>query len=425
MALIKRGKTWHTHFFVDGQRFRQSLQTSDWREAQKREKQLMAQASQGRLAPLNHQFSKLTFEEAGAKNLAERIAHLAPRSVQTERERLRPLCAAFGPIKVTRISVEMVRTYMAERKASNVANKTINLELGVLRCVMKRAKLWHLYADEIKPLPVHTQIGRAMTLEEKLRLAKTAAMKPEWQNARLAMVLALNTTMRACEIKALRWYDVDFLAGTVTIRKSKTEAGHRMIPLNEDALCAMRELYRRASAIGGTHPDHYVFPACENGHFNPTTPQKSWRSAWRSLRKAAGVIALRFHDLRHHAITELAESQASDATIMAIAGHVSRQMLEHYSHVRLELKRKALDGLSTARSSSEGKRIGYDTNCDTTSPLRMIDHDVTYGEDWSGREDLNLRPPGPEDWAHEESITCDRVLWRMIECHRSLVQQAF
>jgi integrase len=96
----------------------------------------------------------------------------------------------------------------------------------------------------------------------------------------------------------------------------------------------MRELYRRASAIGGAQPDHYVFPACENGHFDPTTPQKSWRSAWRSLRKAAGIATLRFHDLRHHAITELAESQASDATIMAIAGHVSREMLEHYSHVR-------------------------------------------------------------------------------------------
>jgi integrase len=69
-----------------------------------------------------------------------------------------------------------------------------------------------------------------MTLDEKLRLAKTAAMKPEWQNARLAMVLALNTTMRACEIKSLRWHDVDFLAETVTIRRSKTQAGQRVVP---------------------------------------------------------------------------------------------------------------------------------------------------------------------------------------------------
>jgi integrase len=275
MALVKRGKTWHTHFFVDGQRFRQSLETSDWREAQKKEKQLVAQASQGKLAPLSHQFSKFTFKEAADKNLAERIAHLAPRSVQTERERLRPLCAVFGSIKVHRITVEMVRTYAADRKAANVANKTINLEIGVLRGVIKRAKLWHLFADEIKPLPVRTQIGRAMTLDERLRLAKTAEMKPEWQNARLAMVLALNTTMRSCEIKAIRWRDVDFLARTITIRRSKTEAGQRMIPLNQDALSAMRELYCRASALGGTHPEHYLFPACENGRCDPMSPRRA------------------------------------------------------------------------------------------------------------------------------------------------------
>ena len=399
MSLVKRGKTWHTHFFVDGQRFRQSLETSDWREAQKREKQLVAKASQGKLAPLTQQFSKLIFGEAADKNLAERVAHLAPRSVQTERERLKPLCAVFRSIKVHRITVEMVRAYMADRKAANVANKTINLELGVLRGVLKRAKLWHLFADEIKPLPVHTQIGRAMTLDEKLRLAKTAQMRPDWQSARLAIVMALNTTMRACEIKALRWYDVDFLAGTVTVRRSKTQAGQRIIPLNEDALGAMRELYGRASAIGGTDPDHYVFPACENGHFDPTGPQRSWRSAWRSLRKAAGIASLRFHDLRHHAITELAESQASDATIMAIAGHVSRQMLEHYSHVRLDLKRKALDGLATRRSNSEGKATSYDTTHDTRPPVAESDHGISYGKNWSGREDLNLRPPGPEPGA--------------------------
>ena len=57
------------------------------------------------------------------------------------------------------------------------------------------------------------------------------------------------------------------------------------------------------------------------------------------------MAGLRFHDLRHHAVTELAESQTSDETIMSIAGHVSRKMLNHYSHIRLAAKRKALDQL--------------------------------------------------------------------------------
>ena len=54
---------------------------------------------------------------------------------------------------------------------------------------------------------------------------------------------------------------------------------------------------------------------------------------------------MRFHDLRHCCITKLAESQASEQTIMAIAGHLSRAMVEHYSHIRMSAKRTALDSI--------------------------------------------------------------------------------
>ena len=56
---------------------------------------------------------------------------------------------------------------------------------------------------------------------------------------------------------------------------------------------------------------------------------------------------MRFHDLRHQAITEMAEAGASDATMMALAGHMSRRMLEHHSHVRMAAKRTALDKLES------------------------------------------------------------------------------
>jgi len=84
---------------------------------------------------------------------------------------------------------------------------------------------------------------------------------------------------------------------------------------------------------------------------DPTKPMRTWRTAWRALTKSAGLSAFRFHDLRHHAITELAESRASDQTIMAIAGHLSARMLNHYSHVRLDIRRAALDTLSARRTS--------------------------------------------------------------------------
>jgi integrase len=53
-----------------------------------------------------------------------------------------------------------------------------------------------------------------------------------------------------------------------------------------------------------------------------------------------------FHDLRHQYITELLEAGAPEAAVLSIAGHVSRKMMEHYSHIRMEAKRKAIEGLT-------------------------------------------------------------------------------
>ena len=57
---------------------------------------------------------------------------------------------------------------------------------------------------------------------------------------------------------------------------------------------------------------------------------RGWKGALVARQSAAApLMGLRFHDLRHQAITELAEAGASDATMMAVASHMSRRMLEH------------------------------------------------------------------------------------------------
>jgi integrase len=68
------------------------------------------------------------------------------------------------------------------------------------------------------------------------------------------------------------------------------------------------------------------------------------KTSWNNVRKKAGVTG-RWHDNRHTLITDLAESGAGDETIRDIAGHVSKQMLKHYSHIRMEAKRKALESI--------------------------------------------------------------------------------
>jgi integrase len=63
------------------------------------------------------------------------------------------------------------------------------------------------------------------------------------------------------------------------------------------------------------------------------------------VTRQAGLQGLRFHDLRHTAITELAEMGVADHVLESITGHLSRRMLEHYSHIRIDAKRQALDAL--------------------------------------------------------------------------------
>jgi integrase len=170
------------------------------------------------------------------------------------------------------------------------------------------------------------------------------------------VLLALNTGLRASEIRGLRWGQVDLLGHTLTVGKSKTAAGTgRLIPLNARGLATLahwRGLFPEAQ------PEHYVFPHEKYGlagndrqpcawEVDPTQPMHRWKVAWEAARKRAKV-SCRFHDLRHTFISRLAESQASDSTIMALAGHVSRAMMERYSHICMEAKRRAVDTLSGA-----------------------------------------------------------------------------
>jgi integrase len=374
MALVKRGKTWHTDFVVNGQRFRQSLGTKDWREAQAKEKQLIADASEGKLTHNSATLARQPFGQAADDYLSARQLELAPASRAKEKQLLVQLREYFKQEPLKAITAKRITEYRVWRAEQKVGPATLNAEIGILRRILKRAKLWARVADDIRPLKEPSTIGRALTEQEQQRLLQMAVTRPEWETAYLAAVLCLNTTARSCELKGLRWGDVDLFSSILTFRKSKTTAGERVVPLTDVASSALARLRRRAESFGPVEPSHYVFAAFTPkftfsgkkvvGYavtgWDPTRHVGGWRSAWRTLTKKAGLRGFRFHDMRHCAITQLAEGGASDATIMSVAGHVSKRMLERYSHVRMEAKRKALEALAAST-----KRAGYDTSHDT------------------------------------------------------------
>jgi integrase len=159
-------------------------------------------------------------------------------------------------------------------------------------------------------------------------------------------MLALNAGMRDAEIRSLQWARMDLAKGYLTVGASKTEAGEgRTIPLNSALLDAMVEYSKwYIKRFGTIQPEWYVFPFGKPRPNDPTRPMVTLKTSWNNVRNKAKVHG-RWHDNRHTLITDLAESGAGDETIRDIAGHVSRQMLKHYSHIRMEAKRRALESI--------------------------------------------------------------------------------
>ena len=394
--IYKRGKWYWMDVAVNDIRYREPLNTKNWQEAKTREKERLLEIAQGKVGTKGPS-AKQTFSTAADAYIEERAIHSAEKTCRTDGERSKALRNVFGDLPLRKIPSKLILDYQKERREAGVSGRTINLEVGLLRRILKKNKQWSRLADDVRMLPERPKEARVLTQDQKQKLLEIARTKDDWQVAYCAAVLALNTTCRSCELRGLRWNAVDWTAITVTIRRqsTKTEAGARVIPLNADALVALMELRDRAEKLGSRDPEHFVLPSCEHGHFDPTRPMKNWRTAWRSLTRAVscpscGTIqrpaavcknqechadikdlkspfhGLRFHDLRHQAITELAESGLSDQTIMSIAGHVSRQMLDHYSHIRLDAKRQAVEALQTGSLTNTTREVETVTSQSTS-----------------------------------------------------------
>jgi integrase len=353
---------WWCDFTVDGKRYRFSTDTTNKNDATKLAKKKEAQASEGKLSASSESFARLTFSEAADKYLISRKLELQASSLAKEKQLTVKLKEYFGFTRLNRITSENILAYREQRGAGP---SIINMEVGLLRRVMKRGKCWAIVAEDIKPLKEPQTIGRALTTVQKTRLIETAATRPEWETAYLASVIALATTMRGCEVKRLRWQDVE-LSGdpaTLTIHKSKTSAGERTLPLTREAGEAFIKLRARSQTFGPVEPEHFIFArfrfvARFDGRqiverrvmeFDPTQPVKSWKKAWRKLTIKAGLPGLRFHDCRHSAITALLTNPSvSIQTAKSIAGHIDQRMIDRYAHIHLDAKRNAVEiALST------------------------------------------------------------------------------
>lgn len=313
----------------------------------------------------------MPFEQAAQDWLAdEEIYHAdKPKTMKSYRDYVKRLQEAFGGIAIGDIHIGHIKEYQRARK-KNYHARSINNDISLLSRILAKTGLWKPLADLYRPLPVPKWTPpRVLTEKEEQHLFELASKNPDYELAYWVASLTNNTSASGSELRGLKRKNVDMDAHPpilyVPSDKVKNEYRARVIPLNERGAKQMQRILDRAhDDCGSSQPEHYVFPlrvrSGKHPIYDPTRPasESFLRKQWDKMRQEAGFPWLRPHDLRHQIITKLLENGIPEQTVMSIAGHVSREMLEHYSHQRVDAKMRALDIIDPdKRRNPQSERI--------------------------------------------------------------------
>ncbi|HEY4739906.1 MAG TPA: hypothetical protein VIH76_04860 [Candidatus Acidoferrales bacterium] len=197
MSLYRRGDVWWYKFRFAGQVIRESSKSKSRTLAREAERARRHQLEDGYNGIIRREKAQ-TFPIAAKRWLDSRMAHVAPRTVDLYELATEHLKKHFGTLLLSDISAADIASYQGKRTAAKAAGRTVNLEIAVLRAIMKKSKLWGAVSDDVQFMKERRDVGRAINPEQETALLKVTS-EPRRSDSALypIVVLALNTAMRS------------------------------------------------------------------------------------------------------------------------------------------------------------------------------------------------------------------------------------
>ncbi len=257
------------------------------------------------------------------KDIIERYIQevtLKTRSMKEDRYRLGAMMRHWiGDLTMIQLTPAKVAQYRDERLKKVSAGAVIR-ELAYISSIINHSRReWGINMTNpvpfVKKPPSPQGRNRILTNDELERLFK--ACIPRVKNGNIWVLpivkFALASAMRRGEILGLHWHEVDFEKRTAHILLTKNGTS-RTVPLSSEALAILKSLPRSL--------DGRVFPI--------NAPNLSLH--FEKARTKAKLDDFHFHDLRHMAITRMAEKLPNVIELSAVSGHKSLAMLKRYYH---------------------------------------------------------------------------------------------
>ncbi len=275
------------------------------------------------------------FETFGA-DFIERYSKPNKRSWDRDELSFDNLKRFFKGKVLTAITPEAIEGFKAKRR-TEVSDSTTNRELAFLKTLFTKAVEWGKIekspAARVKKFREPASRERILTADETRRLLQAASSElcP-------VLITALGTGMRRGEILSLKWTDLDLVRGIIHVRTSKS-GKPRQVPMSGAVAAALGPLPHRGEHVfhnpeTGTHVldvKTAFHAACGRAKKDPND------------KKDPGITGVRFHDLRHTALTWMLQSGADIVSVSKIAGHASIIMTQRYCHASPEMQRLAVN----------------------------------------------------------------------------------
>jgi integrase len=269
-----------------------------------------------------HQAQKTTFGELIERYLKEVTPNLRGAEADTIRLRaiLRKPIAKLNTLALTSTCIAKYR----DQRLQEVSAGTVIRELAYFSSIINHARReWEINIPNpvllVRKPPSPQGRNRILTYDEEQRLLHACEPKANRNiYTKPFTILALETAMRRGEILGLRWENINFIKRTAHLPITKNGES-RVVPLSIKAIETLQALPR--SIDGRVLP--IKFAALE--------------ANFKRARERAELDDLRIHDLRHTAITRLAEKLTNILELSAVTGHKSLAMLKRYYHPSAEL----------------------------------------------------------------------------------------
>jgi len=242
-----------------------------------------------------------------------------------ERSRLKILKKYFNNAAINLINPNRISLFVDLRLSQGLSSATVIKDINTLSKLLKIAQRdWNIYLPS-NPIK---HIGKLKQSPSRVRrLSKDEEyilMNRSKSNLRSIIIFAIETGMRLGEILSLKWSDIN---NNFAVLEKTKNGDVRYVPMSKIANQILTRIQKNEN-------DDRIF------YFWKTV--SGFESSWQRFKKREGLVDLRFHDLRHEAISRMFEKGMSHMEVSAISGHKSLLVLRKYTHLNIEYLRDKL-----------------------------------------------------------------------------------